>query len=185
MAFNKQAGKWRIECKLCRIDNQRVDNARRHLNSAKHTEKINAYRRLNHSEPSNSTPVIPIESVSDLVSTRLLAYLSNDPHGTLQNLPALDTFLESSTPAYEPLQNYNWDELSDLDPHFVGSREAEEIQALSDYMLGVYQFGPDNINSDEEFHNETSDSSESETDDSNPFDRSRGKLTELAVSPNC
>lgn len=174
-------GEWRIECKLCCIDNQRVDNARRHVNSAKHTEKIDARRRLNHSEEASSTPAIPIESVSDLVSTRLLAYLSNDPHDTLQNLPALESFPESSTPAYEPLKTYNWDELHELEPQFSGSREAEEMKALSDYMLGVYQFGPDNINSDEESHDDASDSSQSETEDSNSFDERRGIQISLSV----
>lgn len=58
---------------------------------------------------------------------------------------------------------------------FQGSRQAEEVQALSDYMLGVYEYGPDNIDSDEEPPNEASDGSDSEIENSSKIDESRGR----------
>ncbi|KAF9060812.1 hypothetical protein BDP27DRAFT_1491210 [Rhodocollybia butyracea] len=84
-------------------------------------------------------------------------------------------------PAYQPLQSYNWDQLDEMDPQFSGSRQAEEIQALSDYMLGVYEYGPDNIDSDEEPPNEASDGSDSETEDLSKVNESRG---DDAFNPN-
>ncbi|KAF9026503.1 hypothetical protein BDP27DRAFT_1376224, partial [Rhodocollybia butyracea] len=46
--------------------------------------------------------------------------------------------------------HFDWSEIDMLQPEFSSSREAEDIQALSTYMLNVYQYGPDNIDSDDE-----------------------------------
>lgn len=177
LVFDKKFQEWRVQCKPCRADNLRVDNARRHANSSRHTAKMEAHKRLSSHPAKVPDPAIPIETTADLFSTRFLAYLSSDPEATLRSLPPMDSFPDSSAPMYETMQTYNWDGLDQLDPQFVGSREAEEMQALSDYMLGVYQRGPDNINSDDDHSNAPTDTSDSDMEYDIPtFEESRGTV---------
>ncbi|KAJ3809763.1 hypothetical protein EV368DRAFT_89490 [Lentinula lateritia] len=113
-----------------------------------------------------NSPAVPVQSIYDLGATRLLQSLSN-PNASHEQLPPLSSFTQDDQ-LQPPSENIDWNLLEDLQPEFSGSREEEGIQALNNFMLNIFEHGPDNINSDDEFDLEQPDESSDSEDGNNP-----------------
>ncbi|KAJ3805860.1 hypothetical protein F5876DRAFT_81326 [Lentinula aff. lateritia] len=108
-----------------------------------------------------NSPAVPIQSIYDLGATRLLQSLS-DPEAPREPLPPLSSFPEDHR---QPSSiSIDWNMLEDLQPEFSGSREEEGMQALNNFMLNIFEHGPDNINSDDEFDERLNESNESDVE---------------------
>ncbi|KAF9070992.1 hypothetical protein BDP27DRAFT_1419522 [Rhodocollybia butyracea] len=152
---NYRANEWRITCKVCQVVNQTVYNAKRHAAGSKHTEKIE--RQKARSElprgPPQLQPAVPFRSAQDVITTRMLQELTaKDSAIEREPLPPLNSFPDYTGHIRQTFEqsHFDWSEIDALQPEFSGSRETQEVQALSSYMLNTYRYGPDNINSDEE-----------------------------------
>ncbi|KAJ3808736.1 hypothetical protein F5876DRAFT_78430 [Lentinula aff. lateritia] len=113
--------------------------------------------------------------------TRLLGLMSSNPGAGSQNLPTLSSFPESLQPAYQDIPD-DWFNLDDMEMELSGSRDIQEMRVLNDYMLHVYENGPDQINSNDELDDERSVPSESPSEDGrSEFEESRGTPPEPSL----
>ncbi|KAJ3844653.1 hypothetical protein F5878DRAFT_706070 [Lentinula raphanica] len=156
-----ERNQWLVYCNVCRSTGQTPYNANSHKKTAKHLANVARLRSSQSQTPTTSAtsdttsmsrvpPAVPITSVADLAATRLMQSLAHSDSLVKEPLPPLSYFAESPLSA-EPNSQFDWGDLDVLEPEFSsGSHDSEGIQALNDFMLNIYQFGPDNINSDDE-----------------------------------
>jgi len=166
VTFNQT--EWLVACKICQSARQTVYNAKRHSTTGKHLEKVSSFYRRSSSSNSAAPnailePAVPFSSPADVITTRLLQALS-DSSSEREPLPPIDSFPEYSEDQYEPIRRLDWTEIDALNPEFSGSREAESIHTLNDYMLHMYQYGPDNIDSEDDEGPPVPSDSDSDTD---------------------
>lgn len=158
------------------------------MQSSTHLNQVASFQRRNPSSSDNNTSgsahpclAVPIQSASDMIVTRLLGSMSSNPGAGSQNLPTLSSFPESLQPAYQDIPD-DWFNLDDMEMELSGSREVQEMRVLNDYMLHVYENGPDQINSDDELDDERSVPSESPSEDGrSEFEESRGTPPEPSL----
>lgn len=169
-----ERNEWLIYCRVCGGAGQTPYHSRRHEKTSKHKTMVDRWqaRMETDSHPSSiqsgttNSPAVPVQSIYDLGATRLLQSLSN-PNASHEQLPPLSSFTQDDQ-LQPPSENIDWNLLEDLQPEFSGSREEEGIPALNNFMLNIFEHGPDNINSDDEFDLEQPDESSDSEDGNNP-----------------
>lgn len=80
-----------------------------------------------------------------------------DPNVPMEPLPFVSDLEDRSSPEVVSQFSSIWDDLDNLGPEFSTNEEEDRIQALTGYMLNIFEHGPDTINSDDEFDLEHSD----------------------------
>lgn len=146
---------WLVYCKLCHTAGQSPYHARSHQKRPKHIENLEAAEFQDHTDhvsTSTSQPVVPIQNIFDLAVSRLLQELG-DPATPKEHLPPLSDFIdehEQPSSEFEPLAQFNWGDFEGVNTELHGSYEDDSIQALSNYMLDIFQYGPDAVDSDED-----------------------------------
>ncbi|KAE9400250.1 hypothetical protein BT96DRAFT_993265 [Gymnopus androsaceus JB14] len=111
-------------------------------------------------------PAVPIMSAADLAALHLMQSFAA-PGSHREPLPPLLDFANDpqlATSDFEALHSIDWSNLELEQPEWSGSTEVERMQAINDYMLDIYENGPDNINLDDEPDDEHPDSSDAESD---------------------
>ncbi|KAJ3874898.1 hypothetical protein F5051DRAFT_430995 [Lentinula edodes] len=111
-----------------------------------------------------------LSATSGLSTVEFAVVLSlGNPNASHEQLPPLSSFTHDDQ-LQPPSENIDWNLLEDLQLQleFSGSREEEGIQALNNFLLNIFEHGPDNINSDDEFDLEQPDESSDSEDGNNP-----------------
>ncbi|KAJ3933723.1 MAG: hypothetical protein NXY57DRAFT_1060372, partial [Lentinula lateritia] len=133
---------WLVYCKLCHTAGQSPYHARSHQKRPKHIENLEAAEFQDHTD----------HNIFDLAVSRLLQELG-DPATPKEHLPPLSDFIdehEQPSSEFEPLAQFNWGDFEGVNTELHGSYEDDSIQALSNYMLDIFQYGPDAVDSDED-----------------------------------
>ncbi|KAK7464371.1 hypothetical protein VKT23_006538 [Stygiomarasmius scandens] len=156
--------KWYAYCNICHDTKGRNPyTTSRHEDSPKHQENLAHLQRRNSSQGHQVSPNpqaqaggVPILSLGDLAATRLLQTFQS-PHVHRESLPPASSFpLPSHVEPYAP--GFDWDEFEAVqeDTNFEDSRDKRSIAELSQSLTHLFQYGPDQIDSDDNSFDERS-----------------------------